>query len=193
MTIVPRMVNPDSTPATAEMLASKREERNRSLPFSRQVLQLLSVAMLAVACYFAISHFLLQSVTVVGRSMAPTLFDSQRYLLNRWVYRLRAPDHSDIVVLRDPSDNGFSVKRVIAIPGDSIYLKDGNVYLNGCKLTESYLAPHTPTLTDSKYSDQLILCGRDQYFLLGDNRLNSVDSRTYGPVPRRNILGPIIH
>ncbi len=192
MTTVPRVVNHDSTAATAEMLACGREGRSSKVRFSRQVLQLLSAAMLAVVSYLAISHFLLQSVTVVGRSMVPTLFDSQRYLLNRWVYRLRAPARSDIVVIRDPSDNGFSVKRVIATPGDSVYLKNGSVYLNGCKLIEPYLAPHTPTFTDSKYSDQLILCGKNQYFLLGDNRLNSVDSRTYGPVPRRNILGPVI-
>jgi signal peptidase I len=124
--------------------------------------------------------------------MVPTLQDSQHYLLNRWVYHLHAPRHNDVVVLRDPSDNGFSVKRVIATPGESIYLKDGSVYLNGCKLAEAYLVPGTPTFTDSDYRDKLILCGKDQYFLLGDNRLNSIDSRAYGPVPRRNILGPII-
>ena len=71
-------------------------------------------------------------------------------------------------------------------------MKDGRVYVNGCKLDEPYLAPGTPTFTDSKYRDQLILCGKDQFFVLGDNRLNSIDSRAYGPVPRRNILGPII-
>jgi len=147
---------------------------------------------MAVVSYFVISHFVLQSVNVVGRSMMPTLYDSQHYLLNRWIYHVHAPQRSDVVVLRDPSDNGFSVKRVVAAPGDSIYLKDGNVYLNGCKLDEPYLAPHTPTFTDSKFKDQLVLCGKDQYFLMGDNRLNSIDSRTYGPVPRRNILGPLI-
>jgi signal peptidase I len=97
-----------------------------------------------------------------------------------------------VVVLRDPSDNGLSVKRIIAAPGDSIFLKNGSVYVNGRKLSEAYLAPGTPTFTESKYRDQLILCGQDQYFLLGDNRQNSIDSRTYGPVPRGNILGPII-
>jgi signal peptidase I len=158
----------------------------------QQSFQCLVVLVLAAASYFLISHFLLQSVKVVGRSMVPTLYDSQHYLLNRWVYHLHAPRHSDVVVLRDPSDNGFSVKRIIAAPGDSIYLRDGNVYLNGCKLSEAYLAPGTPTFTDSKYRDQLILCGQGQYFVLGDNRLNSIDSRAYGPVPRRNILGPII-
>ena len=124
--------------------------------------------------------------------MVPTLCDSQRYLLNRWIYCVHAPQRSDIVVLRDPSDNGFAVKRIIAAPGDSIYLSNGNVYLNGCKLNEPYLAPGTPTFTDSTERDQLIRCGRDQYFVLGDNRPNSIDSRTYGPVPRGNILGPLI-
>jgi signal peptidase I len=158
----------------------------------RQAGQLLSVALMAAASYLAISHFVLQSVKVVGRSMVPTLYDSQHYLLNRWIYHVRPPHQSDIVVLRDPVDNGFSVKRVIATPGDSIYLSDGSVYLNGRKLEEPYLAPRTPTFTDSKYKDQLILCGKDQFFLLGDNRLNSVDSRAYGPVPRQNILGPLV-
>ena len=147
---------------------------------------------MAVVSYFVISHFFLQSVKIVGRSMVPTLCDSQHYLLNRWIYYVRSPRQSDIVVLRDPSDNGYSVKRVIAAPGDSVYLKDGNVYVNGSKLTETYLAPGTPTFTDSKYRDQLILCGKGQFFVLGDNRLNSIDSRTYGPVPRTNILGPIV-
>ena len=172
-------------------LARKARIEPRSL--LRQSLQCLAVLVLAAVSYWIISRFLLQSVTVVGRSMVPTLYDSQHYLLNRWVYHIHAPRHSDVVVLRDPSDNGFSVKRIIATPGDSVYLKDGSVYVNGCKLNEAYLVPGTPTFTDSKYRDQLILCGKDQYFLLGDNRLNSVDSRTYGLVPRRNILGPIIH
>jgi signal peptidase I len=158
----------------------------------RQVSQFLAFAFLAAASYFVISHFLLQSVKVVGRSMVPTLADSQQYLLNRWVYYVHPPRHSDIVVLRDPADNGFSVKRVVATPGESVYLKDGSVYVNGRKLDEPYLPPGTRTFTDSNYRDQMILCGKDQFFLLGDNRQNSVDSRTYGPVPRKNILGPIV-
>lgn len=186
------ITNSESISACPASLPLPRKARVDPRSILRQSFQLLAVLVLAAASYFLISQFLLQSVKVVGRSMVPTLFDSQHYLLNRWVYRIHAPRHSDVVVLRDPSDNGFSVKRIIAAPGDSIYLKDGSVYLNGCKLNEAYLAPGTPTFTDSKYRDQLILCGKDQYFLLGDNRLNSVDSRTYGPVPRRNILGPII-
>jgi signal peptidase I len=186
------MTNSEPIATEPGAIASAGKARGNPAAILRQSLQLFTLFGMAVASYLLISHFLLQSVKVVGRSMVPTLYDSQSYLLNRWIYHVRSPQHSDIVVLRDPSDNGFSVKRVIATPGESVYLRDGSVYVNGCKLAEPYLSPHTPTFTDSKYKDQLILCGRDQYFLLGDNRLNSVDSRAYGPVPRQNILGPLI-
>jgi signal peptidase I len=187
------------TPGPEPLLAGRssfpraRTKNSRVRSLCRQLLEVVAVASLAAASYFVISHFLLQSVKVVGRSMVPTLHDSQHYLLNRWVYHFRAPKPTDVVVVRDPSDNGFSVKRIIAMPGDSVYLKEGKVYVNGCKLHEAYLSPGTLTFIDAKAQDELVLCGKDQYFLLGDNRGNSIDSRVYGPVPRANILGPIVH
>jgi signal peptidase I len=184
--------DPASISARPAPFPRARAAKSVSRRILHQGLQFLTIAVLAAAAYFIISRFLVQSVKVVGRSMVPTLCDSQHYLLNRWVYFVHAPRRSDIVVLRDPSDNGFSVKRIVAAPGDSIYLSNGGVYLNGCKLSEPYLAPGTPTFTWSKDRDQLILCGRDQYFVLGDNRLNSIDSRAYGPVPRGNILGALV-
>lgn len=186
------MIDPEPVAATTGFSPPRPKSGNRWLAVFKQIAQLIVVTGLAAGSYFVISHYVLQSVKVVGRSMVPSLYDSQHYLLNRWVYHFHAPRQCDIVVLRDPSDNGFSVKRVIATPGDSIYLQNGYVYVNGSKLSEPYLAPGTPTFTDSKYRDQLILCGKDQYFVLGDNRLNSIDSRVYGPVPRQNILGPLV-
>jgi signal peptidase I len=187
-----RTTNPESAPAEACLSIPVNPVRRQAAPLAQQSLQILSFLALVVASYFAISNFLLQTVKVVGRSMRPTLSDSQHCLLNRWIYRVRAPQRNEVVVLRDPSDHGFSVKRVIAAPGDSVFLKDGAVYLNGCKLTEPYLASGTPTFPNAGLKDQLITCGKDQYYVLGDNRQNSIDSRTYGPVPRRNLLGPIM-
>ncbi|HWQ90927.1 MAG TPA: signal peptidase I [Clostridia bacterium] len=158
----------------------------------RQIAQWLCVGLLALLSYWIISHFFLTTVSVVGVSMTPTLQDSERYLLNRWVFIFRAPRDSEVVVLRDPLD-GFSVKRVVAGPGATVYLKEGKVYVDGTQLQESYLAPGMPTFTQGKTREQLFRCEADQFFVLGDNRQNSVDSRAYGPISRQNILGLIIH
>ena len=161
-------------------------------PFLHQIYQCLSVATLAMGSYFLISHFVFQTVRVVGVSMVPTLYDSQKYVLNRWVYYFRGPSHNEVVVLRDPIDNGFAVKRVIGTSGDRILLKDGKVFVNGQKLDEPYLAPGMPTFPYVEHSECALTLGKDEYFVLGDNRKNSADSRTYGPVRRRSILGLIV-
>jgi len=131
-------------------------------------------------------------VQVVGVSMVPTLQNSQKLLLNRWVYYFRAPRRNELVVLRDPIDKSFAVKRVIAVGGDHLLLKDGFVYVNGRKLAEPYLAPGMPTFPYSRRAEQSITLSKGQYFVLGDNRKNSADSRSYGPVPRQRILGLIM-
>jgi signal peptidase I len=164
----------------------------RKNPWLKQVTQALVAAGLAIACYYLISHYLVQSVQVVGSSMVPTLHNSDHYLLNRWVYHFRTPQRSDIVVIRDPAVGCYSVKRVIGVPGDSICLKDGFVFRNGQKLNEPYLAPNTPTFAMGKEKDPFIVCGSNKYYLLGDNRMNSADSRVYNAVDRRNIVGMLV-
>ena len=159
---------------------------------SQQIYQCLVVAALAFGSYFFISHYVLQSVTVVGMSMSPTLKDSQHYLLNRWLYLVRAPQHSDIVVIRDPIDDTFAVKRIIGTSGDLVFLRGGNVYLNGRPLNEPYLPAGTPTFPYARVSEQLIKLGKKEYFVLGDNRKNSLDSRAYGVLDRDRILGIIV-
>jgi len=164
----------------------------RRRPILQQIRQMFMVAVLAAASYLVVSHFLLQTVKVVGMSMSPTLRDSQMYLLNRWIYMVRHPNRAEVIVLRDPLDNGFSVKRVVALPGDTVVVTGGKVLINGRQLNEPYLRGR-PTFATSNLKEQIFTCGKDQYFVLGDNRGNSIDGRMYGPIPKQNIMGMLMY
>ena len=152
----------------------------------------LLVAVLGWFCYVAVNHHLLSMVRVTGTSMRPTLTESDVYLLNRWLYLFRPPQQGDIVVIKDPSDNGFSIKRVIGCPGDSVCVKAGEVFVNGRKLNETYLSAHTKTFIVPHSGTQWTIgCAKGEYIVLGDNRGNSYDSREYGTVSRDRILGAV--
>jgi signal peptidase I len=164
----------------------------QSISFSQQVFQLAVLTALAIAGYFLISHYVLQAVKVEGVSMVPTLHNADLYYLKRWVYYLRTPQRGDIVVIKDPTDGSFAVKRIIAMSGESVFLKkNGRIYVNGSKLSEPYLTPGTGTFTCDKANEEMINIGEGKFFVLGDNRGNSFDSRYYGPISRQNILGVI--
>ncbi len=157
-----------------------------------QLGQCAFVGLIALVSYGFIRHFLVESVEVVGVSMSPTLLNSERYLLNRYVFRVRDPQPSDIVVIRDPVDRSYSVKRIIAREGDSVCVRGGHVYVNGMLLHEPYLPARVGTFTPIRDEERSWSCGKGEYFLLGDNRDDSSDSRVYGTVPRQNILGAIV-
>ena len=183
----------DALPGVAKPSAASAAKKRRSNlsadKLMRQFCIMALIAMLSIGCYFTISHYFVETVQVVGQSMTPTLQESNHYLLNRWAFRSREPQRRDVVVIRDPGDNGFSVKRIIAVGGESIHFKNGKVYVNEHPLNEPYLNEDTKTFTYNKAKEQLIVCGKDQFFVLGDNREKSIDSRAYGPVSRENIIG----
>ena len=159
-------------------------------PWLRQVWITLWIALFSMLSYYFISRHVISVVEVQGRSMAPTLKDGERYFLNRLAFYWRAPARGELVVLQDPGHEDCAVKRVVGLPGDSLLIKDGSIHINGKRLAESYLAPGTQTFTANRKEVWVVL-GKDSYFLLGDNRACSEDSRVYGPVNRSEIVGLI--
>lgn len=181
---------PEMTMAQCRAAALEAAQPRRMSAPLRQAWVLVLIGLLSLMAYYAISRFVVTPVVIQGRSMNPTLRDGECYLLNRWVYFFKSPDRGDLVVIKDPGHSDYAVKRVIGKPGDWINIRNGQVYLNGERLEEPYLNQGTKTYTPDQQNSWIQL-GRHQYFVMGDNRPYSEDSRTYGRVLKGNILGTI--
>ena len=148
------------------------------------------VKTLASAAVYAtlIVTFGFQVARVEGLSMAPTLDDQDRLIVNKLVYRLSSPRRGDIVMLYYPlnPDKSF-VKRVIAEEGDQVRIVDGRVYVNDVPLPDDYVAEEYKSHDD--WGPQVIPEG--YYFVMGDHRNNSSDSRHWGMVPKKYIIGKV--
>ncbi len=172
---------PVSPKVGKQLTGSERLYRGLSYAFAlvRGILVVILLAILAnifVATVFRIS----------GESMYPSFEDGQFILVDRLTYLVSQPQRGDVVVLEFPGDpeNRKFIKRVIGLPGEKIEIKDNVVSVNDQPLEEKYIPAFTPTIPD------LVRVMRgDEYFVMGDNRPNSNDSRFFGPVPEHNLIG----
>jgi signal peptidase I len=143
----------------------------------------------ATAASVFIIIFLYQPVRVEGTSMLPRLEDHDRLFINKFIYRFATIDPGDIVVFHYPRDMEKSyIKRVIARPGDRVRIDRGRVYVNGGLLPESYVPQQ---FRDARSMDEIIV-PPDYFFLMGDHRSISYDSRDFGPVERSLIYGKAV-
>jgi signal peptidase I len=160
----------------------------RSSTASSLLRELVEVVVLAVILYFGIS-FAVQAVHVEGLSMFATLDDNDYLIANKIDYRLHAPQRGDIIILRPPTDNSKDfIKRIIALPGERLLISDGHVYINGHLLDEPYLPEAWTTLNNWGGPDGEVVPPND-FFVMGDNRNRSQDSRIFGFIGRDRIDG----
>ena len=142
--------------------------------------------LVAVGASFMIITFLYQPVRVEGTSMLPELRDQDRLFINKFAYRFESISRGDVVVFHYPRDPEKSyIKRVIALPGDSLRIDDGRVYVNGQQIDESYVPKR---YRDVRSMPEIVIPQGD-YFVMGDHRSISSDSRDFGPVDRELIYG----
>ena len=140
----------------------------------------------SIVVAFLIITFLYQPVRVEGTSMMPELRDQERLFINKFEYHFEPIHRGDVVVFHYPLNPVKSyIKRVIAVPGDDVSVQDGQVYVNGRELREPYVPRRYRD--NRSYPDTVLKA--DQYFVLGDHRLISSDSRDFGPVSRNLIYG----
>ncbi len=152
---------------------------NESLQFIRDTLETLIISIVLFLAINTVSA----RIRVDGYSMMPTLENGEFIVVSRLSYRLGQPERGDIIVFhypRNPTDE--FIKRVIGLPGDEIAIRDGTVYVNGYPLEEPYIA------APPNYETQMTV-GKNQIFVLGDNRNNSSDSHIWGTVPMDYVVG----
>lgn len=144
---------------------------------------------ISVAASVLIITFLYQPVRVEGTSMLPRLEDSDRLFINKFVYHISAIERGDVVVFHYPRDPEKSyIKRVIGLPGDRLWIAQGQVWLNGKPLEEIYV----PEVYRDTRSMADMIVPPDTYFMMGDHRSISSDSREFGPVERSLIYGKAV-
>ncbi len=174
---------PPAEPAPlARFPLQERAAPERSEQAVRRLLAVLKVGAVLLVLYGLVFNF----SVVRGSSMSPGIHDGDRILVNHLTYLLQPVQRGDIVVLRYPLNPALDyIKRVIGLPGDLVRIHDGYVSVNGEVLVEPYISEPDPR------GDTLVRVEPEHYFVMGDNRPHSSDSREFGLVPRENLVGKV--
>jgi signal peptidase I len=142
--------------------------------------------LIAIGLALVIIVFLYQPVKVEGTSMAPLLSDQERIFINKFVYRFEPIQRGDVVVFWYPLDHTKSfIKRVVGLPGETVEIRQGTLYVNGKVIPEPYVPPQYEDSSDFPVTR----VPKDSFFVLGDHRISSNDSRVFGPVASQFIYG----
>jgi signal peptidase I len=146
---------------------------------------ILLVLLFLITAAFLIRVFLFQAYFVPSDSMSPVLRSGEIVVINKLFFPV--PKRKDVYVISTDEIPGFYIKRVIGLPGEQVKIRKGNIYINGKLLSE-----HKNIIKDDSNYDPIRIT-RGNYFVLGDNRENSIDSRQWGPIPRNKFIGKIVY
>jgi signal peptidase I len=177
--------------------ADAEHGKGKKTSTGRTILEYVVLAVVAIAVALLIQAFLVKPYRIPSESMEDTLLIGDRVLVDRITWRFSDPERQDIVVFHPPFEGPVLIKRIIGMPGDEVSLEDGAVYVNGKKLDEPYVREVNGEAVPSEPFDNGLPWSLQQpytvpagnYFVMGDNRIDSGDSREFGPVPRGQLVG----
>jgi len=175
---------------------SKKDENSEARPAKVAlglIFELVQVVAISLAIIIPVRYFLIQPFYVKGASMEPSFYDHEYLIIDELSYRFHAPTRGDIVVFRYPNDQKqFFIKRVIGVPGETVEIAGGVIKIYNDK------HPNGDLLNETQYLDQdytattrTVTLKNDEYYVLGDNRIASLDSRYFGPVNKSFIVGRV--
>jgi len=158
---------------------------------SRFIVEVGKVVLVALAIIIPVRMWIVQPFSVSGSSMDPTFANRDYLVIDEISYRFRAPERGDVVVFRFPRDRTqFFIKRIIGLPGETVHVRDGGVFIDsGTGQVELDESSYLPDGVVTGGVTQEVVLDDDEYFVLGDNRAASSDSRTWGPIQRSDIVG----
>ena len=167
-----------------------RRKKDVNFPLLKEIFSWIIEIAIVLMMEFVLVYFIGMRTSVVGQSMSETLENGDQILVNRFMYKVIGPKANDVIVFL-PNGNEKShyyVKRVIGVPGDTVQIKNGRIYVNGTEFTEKV---DVAAIEDAGLAADAVTLGDDEYFVLGDNRNNSEDSRyaNIGNIKREYIIG----
>lgn len=167
-----------------------RRKKDVNFPLLKEIFSWIIEIAIVLMMAFVLVYFIGMRTSVVGQSMSETLENGDQILVNRFMYKVIGPKANDVIVFL-PNGNEKShyyVKRVIGVPGDTVQIKNGRIYVNGTEFTEKV---DVAAIEDAGLAADAVTLGDDEYFVLGDNRNNSEDSRyaNIGNIKREYIIG----
>jgi len=184
------------TPPNSPEESAKTKKTDRDQNGWLFIWDLVKVVVIALVIIIPIRYYVIQPFIVSGSSMEPTFENGQYLIVNELDYHISNPQRGDVIVFKYPKNTSeYFIKRVIGLPGEKVLIQNGKVIIyntanpNGFTLNETYLPAGLYT---EATTDQPITLGPDEYFVLGDNRPASSDSRFWGDVPSNDIVGKVV-
>ncbi|MEK9167524.1 MAG: signal peptidase I, partial [Patescibacteria group bacterium] len=153
--------------------------------------EILKVVAIVFVSAIIIRGFVAQPFIVEGSSMEPDFHNGEYLLIEKLGYHLHKPARGDVIVFENPNNTDVNyIKRIVGLPGETVRIFENQVYVNGKKLNENYLSPDEKTIvSQSPETPYEVALNSEQYFVMGDNRQHSSDSREWGPLGKNFIIG----